>query len=399
MNHPSDTIIPVGKYLASLREYIQDYDTVWVEGELSEHKANRGHWYFTIADESSSLNCVMWKSRTQYVDFTPEPGQLLQIYGRPTVYPKFCRLQFDVYKIKRRQTVGELQKRFLELKQKLENEGIFAEDRKLALPRIPQRIGIATSAEGAALQDILRILQDRLPIIEVILAPVRVQGSDAAPKIAEAIRTFNQLNPEQRLDLLIIGRGGGSLEDLWAFNEEVVAHAIYDSKIPIISGVGHETDTTIADLAADVRAATPTHAAQTAVPDREMLIQEIRRYEAQIHQTVQGQIISMRRRIEQTVQSYSFNTPIQHVRDAQQTLARQVDLLHEACTGRILAHKHQIALLKEQITGLDPRKILRRGYARIERDGKLVRSSQELNLNDRLSIHFADGHRDATVCE
>lgn len=397
MGSGQDAVISVGEYLSRLRKHVQDHGRYCVEGELSEHVARRGHWYFTIADESSSLKCVMWQSRVRLVGFTPEPGQLLRVYGAPTVYPKYCKLQFDVLKIERRHTTGELQKRFLELKQKLAQEGLFDQSAKLALPRIPKRIGIATSAEGAALQDMLRILRDRFPIGKVILAPVRVQGPGAAPEIATAIHDFNRLNQNKRPDLVIIGRGGGSLEDLWAFNEEVVAHAIYNSKIPIISAVGHETDTTIADLAADLRAATPTHAAQTAVPEQAMLIREIQEYEQQMYRVLETQTASMRRRIVQITESYTFNMPINHVRDAQQTLAKQTDLLYEACNARLLSHRHRIELLKEQIIGLNPNQVLLRGYARVERDREVVRSSRELNKDDHLSIHFADGHREAIV--
>ena len=391
------TAIPVGKYMTFLREHIGAYGRAWVEGELSEYKARRGHWYFTIADESSSLKCVMWQSRTSRVNFKLEPGQLLRIYGTPTVYPKYCRLQFDVQKIERRHTTGELQRRYLELKEKFSREGLFDEQKKLPLPRIPECLGIVTSPEGAALQDILRILRDQFPVCEVILAPVRVQGPDAAPDIAEAIEQFNHLIGEERPDLLIVGRGGGSLEDLWAFNEEVVVRAISDSEIPIISAVGHETDITIADLVADVRAATPTHAAQTAVPEQMSVIQAVLGIEQQIHQDIIDRVNTMRQRIVQITESYTFNTPVNHVRDAQQTLANHIDLLHEACNARLLAYRHQVDLLKGQITTLDPHRFLMRGYARIEQDGKVIRSRDELSMNDLVSIHFANGHREAVI--
>ncbi|MCY4204735.1 MAG: exodeoxyribonuclease VII large subunit [Bacteroidetes bacterium] len=236
-NNKSASVISVGKYMASLREHIGAHGRAWVEGELSEHTARRGHWYFTITDDSSSLNCVMWQSRTRQVKFKPEPGQLLRVYGGPTVYPKSCRLQFDVLRIERRQTLGELQKRFLELCEKFAQEGLFDEEKKKTLPQIPRSIGIVTSPEGAALQDILRILRDRFPMVEVILGSVRVQGSDAAPEIAEAIKQFNGLVHEKRPDLLIIGRGGGSLEDLWAFNEEIVARVLFQSQISRLSAL------------------------------------------------------------------------------------------------------------------------------------------------------------------
>jgi len=399
MNKNSEAvrIIPVGKYMMFLREHIGAYGRAWIEGELSEFTARRGHWYFTIADDSSSLKCVMWQSRAQKVQFKPEPGQLIQVYGGPTVYPKYCRLQFDVLQIKRRHTIGELQKRFLELQEKFAQEGLFDEQKNMRLPQIPQRIGIVTSSEGAALQDILRILRDRFPMVKVIVASVRVQGSGAAPEISEAIKQFNDLAHEKRPDLLIIGRGGGSLEDLWAFNEETVVRAISDSIIPIISAVGHETDTTIADLVADVRAATPTHAAQTAVPDQNSIIQAVYQLETHMHQSIEHRIRAIRQRIIQITESYSFNTPVNYVRDAQQTLTRHIDTMHEACNNRLLAYKHHAELLEKQIVALDPNRFLKRGYARIERDGQIIRSSQELNTGDLLSIHFANGCREAVV--
>ena len=394
-----EAAIPVGKYMAALREYIEANGFAWVEGELSEHKSSRGHWYFTIADDSSALKCVMWKSRTLYVGFTPEPGQLLRVYGSPTVYPKFGNLQFNVQRIERRHTTGELQKRFLELQRKLAQDGLFDYSNKVSLPAIPRRIGIVTSGEGAALQDILRILRDRFPVAEVILAPVRVQGPYAAPDITDAIVQFNRLAANSRPDVLIVGRGGGSLEDLWAFNEEPVAQAIFDSRIPIISAVGHETDTTIADLVADVRAATPTHAAQTCVPDLSSLVWNIQGCTQQMHQSFVSRISGLRQRIVQITESYTFNTPINRVRDAQQTLNSFVDLLNESLNSRIQKSRHQVELLNGQITALNPRRYLRRGYARIEREGKVVRSSHELNIHDQVALHFADGHREAIISD
>ncbi|MCY4672515.1 MAG: exodeoxyribonuclease VII large subunit [Bacteroidetes bacterium] len=400
MRGPStETAIPVGKYLATLREYIETSGAAWVEGELSQHKSSRGHWYFTIADESSALKCVMWKSRTQYVGFTPEPGQLLRVYGSPTVYPKYGNLQFDVRRVERRHTTGELQKRFLELHRKLAQDGLFDESKKVPLPAIPQRIGVVTSGEGAALQDILRILRDRFPIAEVILAPVRVQGPSAAPDITHAIEQLNRLTATRRPDVLIVGRGGGSLEDLWAFNEETVARAIFASKIPVISAVGHETDTTIADFVADVRAATPTHAAQTIVPELSSLVWNIQGYTQQMHQTVISRISRLRQQIIQVTESYTFNTPINRVRDAQQTLTNYVDLLNEVLNSRIQTSRHQVELLNGKITALNPRRYLTRGYVRLERGGKVVRFSRELDTRDRVSIHFVDGCREAVISD
>jgi len=397
--NPKQAAIPVGKYLSNLREHIGSFGHTWVEGELSEHTARRGHWYFTIADESSSLKCVMWQSRAQYVNFTPVPGQLLRVYGAPTVYPKYCRLQFDVKKIEHRHTTGELQKRFLELQDKFAQEGLFDPDKKSPLPPFPQCIGIATSAKGAALQDILRILRDRFPVCQVIIAFVRVQGSGAALEIADAIQQFHHLSRDQWPDLLIIGRGGGSLEDLWAFNEEVVVRAIAQSDIPIISAVGHETDTTIADLVADVRAATPSHAAQTAVPELTTVVQNIRQLEQQMHSQVTDRVTTIRRKINQITDSYTFNTPINTVRDTQQTLHNCIDQLHDACLTRLLEYKHLVDVLQGQMKTLDPKQFLHRGYAQIEHNGESIRSSYQLKKNDIIAIHFSDGQRKAIVSD
>ncbi len=394
-----DIALGVGKYLSTLREHIGTYGHAWVEGELSEHVARRGHWYFTLADESSSLKCVMWQSRAQRVKFLPQPGQLLRVYGVPTVYPKYCRLQFDVKKIERRQTTGELQQRFFDLQKKLASDGLFDQAKKLKLSSIPQSIGIVTSAEGAALQDILRILRDRFPVCDVVLASVRVQGPDAAPEISKAIYQFNCLSTHLRPDVLIIGRGGGSLEDLWAFNEEIVAYAISKSEIPIISAVGHETDTTIADLVADVRAATPSHAAQMAVPERSSVHQNIQWLQMQMYNGMIDQITSARQRITKITNSYSFNKPINHVRDAQQTLNTLIDQLHDACHTRITSQIHRVTLLNQQIISLDPQRFLSRGYARIEQDGKTIRSSRDLKTNETIAIYFADGSRKAIVSD
>ena len=394
-----EAAIPVGKYMAALREYIEANGFAWVEGELSEHKSVRGHWYFTIADDSSALKCVMWKSRTLYVGFTPEPGQLLRVYGSPTVYPKFGNLQFNVHRIERRHTTGELQKRFLELRRKLAQDGLFDDSKKKYPARDPPAHWYCYLREGAALQDILRILRDRFPVAEVILAPVRVQGPYAAPDITDAIAKFNRLAATSRPDVLIVGRGGGSLEDLWAFNEEPVARAIFASRIPIISAVGHETDTTIADLVADVRAATPTHAAQTSVPELSSLVWNIQGCTQQMHQSYVSRINRLRQRIVQITESYTFNTPINRVRDAQQTLNNYVDLLNESLHSRIQKSRHQVELLNGQITALNPRRYLGRGYARIEREGKVVRSSHELNTHDQVALHFADGRREAIISD
>ncbi|HMB89444.1 MAG TPA: exodeoxyribonuclease VII large subunit, partial [Rhodothermales bacterium] len=263
------TILSVSDLTRGLREVVEtQFDNVWVEGELSNFRQYRsGHCYFTLKDDDAQLRCVMWKHFTQYVFFDPQDGMLVRLHGHASVYETRGELQLVTRSM---QLAGEgaLQKAFEELKQRLEAEGLFAPGHKQSLPPYPESIGIITSGDGAALHDILSVLSRRFPQVRVLVCPVHVQGMGAAEEIAEAITTFNSLPPgdDFRPDVLIVGRGGGSAEDLWAFNEEVVARAMYDAEIPTISAVGHETDYSISDYVADVRAATPSMAAELVVP-------------------------------------------------------------------------------------------------------------------------------------
>ena len=283
------TVLSVTELTSGLSDLVEEhYDDVWVEGELSDFtRAASGHCYFTLKDEDAQIRCVMWKHLTQYVYFEPEEGMQVRVNGHASVYERRGDLQIMAQAM-RQAGKGAQQEAYEQLKQKLQAEGLFDAERKKALPAFPETIGVVTSGEGAALQDILSVLERRFPPAQVVLCPVPVQGLDAPQAIADAIAAFNEVPEDdvQRPDLLITGRGGGSTEDLWAFNEEVVARAIAASTLPVVSAVGHESDVSIADFVADERAATPSMAAEIVVPDRRDVAARIRDLHDRLHDRV-----------------------------------------------------------------------------------------------------------------
>jgi exodeoxyribonuclease VII large subunit len=370
------------------------FPQVWIQGEISNAKLHSsGHFYFTLKDEHAQISAVMWRSRVANLLFTPEDGMNVIARGSITVYPPRGNYQIDVIQLQPL-GVGELQLAFERLKKKLEAEGLFDPNHKKPLPEFPERIGIVTSETGAALQDIRSVLARRFPSLDVIVYPVRVQGAGAADEIAEAIREFNRYG---EIDVMIVGRGGGSLEDLWAFNEEVVARAIYASKIPIISAVGHEIDFSIADFVADVRAATPSAAAELVVRDRTELLDILRNMCYTMRQAVENQIDGFRDRIRSLLGSYSFNRP----RDLLRQFAQRVDELERSLLLRMthlherLVSRHRAAELR--LEALNPARVLERGYAIVWKDHEAVTSARRLQEGDRAKIQFHDGTIPARV--
>jgi exodeoxyribonuclease VII large subunit len=364
------------------------FPRVWVEGEISNFKHHTsGHLYFTLKDEGAQLSAVMWRSRVSYLSFQPEDGMKVTARGSITVYPPRGNYQLDVEQIQPL-GLGDLQRAFERLKQKLDAEGLFDAEHKKPIPEFPERIGLVTSETGAALQDIRSVLSRRQPSAEVILAPVRVQGAGAAEEIADAIKDMNQFGD---IDVLIIGRGGGSLEDLWAFNEEIVARAIYASKIPIISAVGHEIDFSIADFVADLRAPTPSAAAELAVRDRTELLEDIGNLCYTMRDALDNQLAGLRDRTASVVRSYSFNRPKDLVRE----FSQRVDEL-ERSLGISFAHVTRIVQqkyksLRQQLQALNPAGVLKRGYAMVRREGRIVPRAALLDDGDEAEIQFHDG--------
>jgi exodeoxyribonuclease VII large subunit len=366
----------------------QRFPRVWIQGEISNFKHHpSGHLYFTLKDEGAQISATMWRSRVASLLFTPEDGMKVIARGGITVYPPRGSYQIDVEQLTP-VGIGELQIAFDRLKQKLAGEGLFDEGRKRPLPIFPTRIGIITSETGAALQDIRTVLGRRFPCVEVILASVRVQGPGASDEIAQALRDMNRYG---KVDVIVVGRGGGSLEDLWAFNEEVVARAIFASEIPVVSAVGHEIDFTIADFVADLRAPTPSAAAEMMVPDRLELLEVIRNNEYTMRQALAQMIATNRERIRSLVGSYAFNRPKDMIRE----FVQRVDELHRSI-GTNIAHRYERAAqemesLTKRVIGASPRSILGRGYAIVRRGESVVTHVSSLKRDDEATIELQDG--------
>ena len=367
---------------------------VAVQGELSNFKRHTsGHLYFTLKDEGAQISGVMWRSRSAGLTFVPQDGMKVVVTGRLTVYEVRGVYQIDASSI-RPLGIGELQIAFERLKQKLSAEGLFDAERKKPLPEFPERIGVVTSPTGAALQDMINILRRRFPCVQLILNPVRVQGAGAAEEIARAVDEFNAYG---EVDVVIVGRGGGSLEDLWAFNEEVVARAIARSRIPVISAVGHEIDFTIADFVADLRAPTPSAAAELVVPDRRAILDILRDYWYRMHESIENRLKEHSTAIRHLLTSYAMSRPV----DLHRQLSQRLDELQKTM---FVAAEHRVALtsatvdsLTHRITALDPRRTLKRGYAIIRKENRIIGSRAPLRARDTIEVEFHDGTVQSTV--
>ena len=392
---PTTPILTVSQLTQQVKQAVETrFPRVWVQGELSNVKRHTsGHLYFTLKDEGAQLSAAMWRSRVSGLTFTPEDGIKVIVRGPLTVYPPRGSYQIEVEQIQPL-GVGELQMAFERLKQRLAAEGLFDAARKKPLPLYPQRIGIVTSLTGAALQDMRSVLERRMPSVEVVLAPVRVQGAGAADEIAQAIREMNRYG---EVDVLIVGRGGGSLEDLWAFNEEIVARAIAASRIPVVSAVGHEVDFSIADFVADLRAPTPSAAAELVVRDRRELLETLRNISYTIRDLVNDRARSLRQRITALVSSYAFNRPRGTLRESAQRLDELERALGSAFarTSEAAAQRH--IALTARLEALSPRNVLKRGYALVRTDEQIVTRARMLKPGDRASIEFTDGSVDTRV--
>jgi exodeoxyribonuclease VII large subunit len=370
------------------------FSNLSVEGEISNFKRHSsGHLYFTLKDEGAQVSAVMWRGRASNLFFTPQDGMKVVASGKITVYEPQGKYQIDVAQLQPR-GIGELQLAFERLKQKLSDEGLFDAEHKKPLPEYPERIGIITSPTGAALQDILNIISRRFPAVEILLCPVKVQGEGAAKEIAEAIKDCNKL---AKIDVMIIGRGGGSLEDLWAFNEEVVARAIYNSKIPIISAVGHEIDFTISDFVADLRAPTPSAAAELVVKHQSEIIEYLRNFCYNTEQEIRNIITSQKDQISSLLQSYSFNRPLDLLRRYSQQIDELNRQLHQSALHSFLFYRQEMNSLQKRIASVNPAAILERGYAIVYKDSVVADRAKKLHTEDSIEIRFHDDNVPAKV--
>ena len=392
---PNTTILTVSELTRNIKEVLETgFTNISVQGEISNFKRHSsGHLYFTLKDENAQVQAVMWRGRAMNLFFTPQDGMKVIARGNITVYEIRGIYQIDVIQLQPL-GVGELQLAFERLKRKLAEEGLFDPAHKKPIPEYPERIGIVTSPTGAAIRDIANIISRRFPAAELILNPVRVQGVGAAEEIARAVKDFNEY---KKIDVMIVGRGGGSLEDLWAFNEEIVARAIYASRIPVISAVGHEIDFTIADFVADLRAPTPSAAAELVVRDRAEVVENLRNFHYTVMNLVRERLSSEREKIRTLISSYSFNQP----KDLIRQYTQRVD---ELSRNLVLTIRHYFILtqshlqsLQKRINSVNPEAILKRGYALIMRDGEFISSAKRLHTGDGVDMTFHDGSVPASV--
>ena len=390
--------------ITQLTEYIRgrlDDDPflgqVAVRGEISNYKVYpSGHHYFTLKDEGAALKCVMFKGSAMRLRFRPDNGMKVIAMGKVTVYPRDGAYQLYCAAMAM-DGVGDLYAAFEQLKKKLAAQGLFDPAHKKPLPKCPGTIGIVTSSAGAAVHDMLRILRKRYPLTKVRLLPVRVQGAEAPGEIAAAIRYANRY---KLADLLIVGRGGGSIEDLWAFNDELVAHAIYESEIPVISAVGHEPDVTISDYVADLRAATPSNAAELAVPDQDALRQNLDAMSSAMASALSRQLKAARQHLNMLSQSPALRSPTGYIEQREKSLELLKNRLIAAQNQSITRKNQRYIAAVSKLDAMSPLKVLTRGYSMAQTEaGEVLRSVRQVELGERISVLLSDGKLSATVMD
>ena len=386
---PIYSVTQVNQYIKGLLDRDGALAGLFVRGELSNYKCYpSGHHYFSLKDAEGAIRCVMFRREAAGLRFRPENGMKVVAFGRVTVFPRDGQYQLYCSQLTP-DGVGELHIAFEQLKEKLYREGLFDQAHKKPIPRFPQRIALITSAAGAAVRDMLRILGARWPLAEAAVIPVRVQGAEAPGELCAAIAWANR---HKVADLIITGRGGGSMEDLWAFNDEGVARAIYASEIPVISAVGHEPDVTISDFVADLRAATPSNAAELAVPDQNEISVWLAQTEGRMAQAVSRRLERARKELEQAGRCRALREPMSYVDDKRMLLDYQRERLAHGLTGALGREKEHFARLAASLDALSPLKVLGRGYAIPKReDGTVLWSARTARPGDRLALRLCDG--------
>ncbi len=367
---------------------------IWVVGEVSNVSTPRsGHMYFTLKDAGATLRCVMWKPQVQRLRFPPRLGDAVEAHGRIGVFESGGQYQLYADNL-RPAGQGALYQEFLRLKAKLESEGLFDPGRKRPLPAWPSTIGIATSPTGAALQDVLNTLRRRYPLVDVVLAPTPVQGLDAPPAITTALQSLEELKP----DLILLVRGGGSLEDLWAFNDEGVVRAVAACSVPVITGVGHETDFTLADFASDLRAPTPTAAAEMATPDRNELRQTLDERGQALERAAGNRLQTRQWALRELQSGLLRQSPRERLRRERQRTAEQSRRLNTSIQHRIRLQREQTGAFRARLGALNPLAILQRGYAVVsDRQGRIIRSVAGVQKDDPIQARLHDGTLEAIV--
>ncbi|MGD8191538.1 exodeoxyribonuclease VII large subunit [Brevibacillus ginsengisoli] len=435
------SVTQLNRYVKGLMERDIHMQDIWLRGEISNFtRHSSGHMYFTLKDKESRIKVVMFASYNRFLNFLPKDGTRAIVRGSISVFERDGAYQLYARELQP-DGIGSLYLAYEQLKKKLQQEGLFAAERKRPLPSYPQKVGVITSPTGAAIRDIVITIKRRFPQVQIVVAPAIVQGVEAPASIVSAIRRMNQLSD---VDVLIVGRGGGSIEELWAFNEEQVARAIAGSRIPVISAVGHETDVTIADFVADIRAATPTAAAELAVPHYLELVQQMKHLEHRLHRSMQGRLATEKKRLLQLTSSYGMRQPNRRVEEMKQRLdmlgerldktirtsvARQEERTRQLTdrlarfrfdrvimqhrtqlTGtrqrlqQLMVHKIETKRTKflhliEHLDALSPLKIMQRGYSLVYQQNQLIKSVDSIAIGDELMIRLTDGHVRTLVTE
>lgn len=394
MEYNAVTVSKLNTYIKERFEEDEFLNNVLVKGEISNFKHHyTGHMYFTLKDENSLIKCVMFKGYTDKLNFIPKDGMKVIILGTVSVFERDGVYQIYAKGMKQ-EGIGDLHAKYEELKAKLEKEGLFSRAHKKKIPFMPKCIGVLTSNTGAVIRDIINVSTRRNPNVYIKLLPVPVQGAGAAEKIVKAIETMN----EQKLaDVIIIARGGGSLEDLWPFNEEIVARAIYGSKLPVISAVGHETDFTIADFVSDLRAPTPSAAAELAVPRIEDINQKLLTYKSRYKNALLKKLELINLRYQKCMASKVFKDPMQRINEQYMILDKIVKNIEYKMQSKLKDERTQMIKKVAKLDALSPLKTLTRGYTVTEHKGKVINSSKTLKVGDEIELIFSDGKNNAKI--
>ena len=396
MEYNPITVTDLNKYIKNKIDGDEMLNNVLVKGEISNFKNHyTGHMYFTLKDENSLIKCVMFKSYTTHLSFMPKDGMKVMVLGSVAVFERDGIYQIYA-KAMKEDGLGSLYTAYEELKKKLEQEGLFAESHKKKIPFMPKTIGVLTSNTGAVIRDIINVSTRRNPGVHIRLYPVPVQGPGAAEKIAEGIKFMNE---NKLADVLIIGRGGGSLEDVWPFNEEIVARAIYDSELPIISAVGHETDFTIADFVADLRAPTPSAAAELAVANIEDVRETLKLYNNRYKVALKKKIELMRLSYEKCMARPAYKNPTQKINEQYMVIDMKVKALQNSMMLKLKEAKTSFVKETAKLDSLSPLKTLTRGYSIVtkQESGKVIKSVDDLNSGEKVNLRLSDGQKTATI--
>ena len=396
MKYNAISVTDLNQYIKNKIDSDEYLNNVLVKGEISNFKHHyTGHMYFTLKDENSLIKCIMFKGYTANLNFIPKDGMKVVILGTVSVFERDGVYQIYA-KAMQEDGIGNLYREYEKLKAKLEKEGLFLEEHKKKLPFMPKVIGVLTSNTGAVIRDIINVSTRRNPNVYIRLFPVPVQGEGAKEKIVEAIKFMNE---KKLADVLILARGGGSLEDLWPFNEEIVARAIYESDIPIISAVGHETDFTIADFVADLRAPTPSAAAELAVTNIEDIIEKINIYKGRYKESLKRKLEIMKLRYEKTLSNKVFTDPLKRINENYILIDNLVKKMQDGAFYSLKKDKEKAIKLISQIDALSPLKTLTRGYSITSKDDKVIKSINEIKIDDEINIKFIDGLAKAKIIE